>query len=91
VATAVPLAALCEEAVREETGQAQRLPSGPVHDATEMAALMPAVMLFAASPNGLSHCREEDTPDDVLEQAIRAYVRLVGKTIEYVGSQKSEV
>ncbi len=43
---------------------------------------MPAVMLFAASPNGLSHCREEDTPDDILEQAIRAYVRLVGKTIE---------
>ena len=44
---------------------------------------MPAVMLFAASPNGLSHCREEDTPDDILEQAIRAYVRLVGKTIEF--------
>jgi allantoate deiminase len=85
------LAALCEEAVREETGQAQRLPSGPVHDATEMAALMPAVMLFAASPNGLSHCREEDTPDDVLEQAIRAYVRLVGKTIEHLGSLKSQV
>ncbi len=56
------LVRLCEEAVREETGQGPRLPSGPVHDATEMAALMPAVMLFAASPNGLSHCREEDTP-----------------------------
>jgi N-carbamoyl-L-amino-acid hydrolase len=85
------LVRLCEEAVRGETGQGPRLPSGPVHDATEMAALMPAVMLFAASPNGLSHCREEDTPDGVLEQAIRAYVRLVGKTIEYVGSLKSEV
>ena len=82
------LVALCEDAVREETGQAPRLPSGPVHDATEMAGLMPAVMLFAASPNGLSHCQEEDTPDDILEQAIRAYVRLVGKTIE---SLKSEV
>ena len=81
------LVGLCEEAVREETGQAPRLPSGPVHDATEMAALMPAVMLFAASPNGLSHCREEDTPDDVLEQAIRAYVRLVGKTIEQLKSE----
>jgi N-carbamoyl-L-amino-acid hydrolase len=78
------LVGLCEDAVREETGQAPRLPSGPVHDATEMAALMPTVMLFAASPNGLSHCREEDTPDDILEQAIRAYVRLVGKTIERV-------
>jgi N-carbamoyl-L-amino-acid hydrolase len=85
------LVRLCEDAIREETGQAPRLPSGPVHDATEMAALMPAVMLFAASPNGLSHCREEDTPEGVLEQAIRAYVRLVGKTIGYVGSLKSEV
>ena len=80
------LVQLCEDAVREETGQAHRLPSGPVHDATEMAALMPSVMLFAASPNGLSHCREENTPDDILEQAIRAYVRLVGKTIERVTS-----
>ena len=78
------LVALCEDAVREETGQAPRLPSGPVHDATEMAGLMPTVMLFAASPNGLSHCREEDTPDDVLEQAVRAYVRLVGKTIDFI-------
>jgi N-carbamoyl-L-amino-acid hydrolase len=84
------LVRLCEDAVREETGHAPRLPSGPVHDATEMAAMMPAVMLFAASPNGLSHCREEDTPDDLLEQAIRAYVRLVGKTIDYVASLKAK-
>jgi allantoate deiminase len=78
------LVALCEDAVREETGQAPRLPSGPVHDATEMAGLMPTVMLFAASPNGLSHCREEDTPEDVLAHAVRAYVRLVGKTIDFI-------
>jgi N-carbamoyl-L-amino-acid hydrolase len=79
------LVALCEDAVREETGMAPCLPSGPVHDATEMAGMMPAVMLFAASPNGLSHCREEDTPDGVLEQAVRAYVRLVGKVIDFTG------
>jgi N-carbamoyl-L-amino-acid hydrolase len=79
------LVGLCEEAVREETGgDAPRLPSGPVHDATSMAGLMPAVMMFAASPNGLSHCKEEDTPEPMLEQAIRAYVRLVGKTIDHV-------
>jgi len=76
------LVALCEDAIREEARQAPRLPSGPVHDATEMAGLMPTVMLFAASPNGLSHCREEDSPDDVLEHAVRAYVRLVGKVID---------
>ena len=78
------LVSLCEDAVREETGQAPRLPSGPVHDATEVMALMPAAMMFAASPNGLSHCKEEDTPEPILEEAIRAYVRLVGKTIAYV-------
>ena len=78
------LVSLCEDAVREETGQAPRLPSGPVHDATEVTALMPAAMMFAASPNGLSHCKEEDTPEPILEQAIRAYVRLVGKTIAHV-------
>ena len=29
--------------------------------------------------------REEDTPDGVLEQAVRAYVRLVGKVIDFTG------
>src|SRR5262249_7740015 len=38
---------LCEEAVREETGDAPRLPSGPLHDAAEMVPHMPVVMMFA--------------------------------------------
>src|SRR5262249_34879178 len=46
---------LCEEAVRETTGDAPRLPSGALHDATEMAALMPTVMMFTSSTKGLSH------------------------------------
>ena len=54
---------LCEEAVREETGDAPRLPSGPLHDAAEMVPHMPVVMMFAYSSNGLSHCKEEDTPE----------------------------
>jgi N-carbamoyl-L-amino-acid hydrolase len=52
-----------------------------------MAALMPVVMMFASSPNGLSHCKEEDTPEPILEQAIRAYLRLVGKTLSHIASQ----
>src|SRR5262249_39132300 len=52
---------LCEEAVREETGDAPKLPSGPLHDAAEMVPHMPVVMMFAYSANGLSHCKEEDT------------------------------
>src|SRR5436190_10553453 len=76
---------LCEEAVREETGDAPRLPSGPLHDAAEMVPHMPVVMMFASSSNGLSHCKEEDTPGPHLEASIRAYLRLVQKTVAHVG------
>src|SRR5262249_28342525 len=40
------LVGLCEAAVREETGEAPRLPSGPLHDAAEMVPHMPVVMMF---------------------------------------------
>src|SRR5437867_295075 len=75
---------LCEEAAREETGDAPRLPSGPLHDAAEMVPHMPVVMMFAYSSNGLSHCKEEDTPIPHLEKTIRAYLRLVQKTVAQV-------
>jgi allantoate deiminase len=77
---------LCEDAVREETGDAPRLPSGPLHDAAEMVPHMPVVMMFAYSSNGLSHCKEEDTPGPHLETTIRAYLRLVQKTIAHVAA-----
>ena len=80
------LVRLCEEAVREETGDAPRLPSGPLHDAAEMVPYMPVVMMFTYSSNGLSHCKEEDTPEPHLEKSIRAYLRLVEKTIRHVAS-----
>lgn len=73
---------LCAEAVRETTGDAPRLPSGPLHDAAEMVPLMPVVMMFAYSSNGLSHCKEEDTPEPYLLQTIEAFLRLVEKVVE---------
>jgi allantoate deiminase len=72
---------LCAEAVREVTGDAPRLPSGPLHDAAEMVPHMPVVMMFAYSSNGLSHCKEEDTPEPYLEQTIDAFLRLVQKVV----------
>jgi allantoate deiminase len=75
------LVGLCEESVREVTGHAPRLPSGPLHDAVEMARLMPAVMMFAKSTNGLSHCKEEDTPEADLEATIEAFQKLIDKTV----------
>jgi allantoate deiminase len=77
---------LCAEAVREETGDAPELPSGPLHDAAEMVPHMPVVMMFAYSSNGLSHCKEEDTPREHLVKTIDAYLRLVDKTISYVAA-----
>jgi hydantoinase/carbamoylase family amidase len=81
------LVRLCEDSVREETGDAPKLPSGPLHDAAEMVPHMPVVMMFAYSSYGLSHCKEEDTPVKHLEKSIRAYLRLVEKTIAHVATQ----
>jgi allantoate deiminase len=75
---------LCAESVREVTGDAPRLPSGPLHDAAEMVPHMPVVMMFAYSSNGLSHCKEEDTPEPHLEKTIDAFLRLVEKTVATV-------
>ena len=78
---------LCGDAVQEATGHAPRLPSGPLHDAVEMGRIMPAVMMFARSANGLSHCKEEDTPEADLEVTIDAFLRLVDKTVAAVAAE----
>lgn len=77
---------LCAEAVQEVTGHAPRLPSGPLHDAVEMSRVMPSVMMFAMSSNGLSHCKEEDTPERDLALTIDAFQRLVDKTVAMVAA-----
>ena len=50
-------------AIAEVThGEAPLLPSGPLHDAAEVArAGIPTVMMFVQSLNGLSHNKAEDT------------------------------
>ncbi len=78
------LVKLCEESVREITGDAPKLPSGPLHDAAEMVPHMPTVMMFAYSSNGLSHCIEENTPAEHLEKTLQAFMLLVDKTIQHV-------
>jgi len=78
---------LCASAVKEFTGSAPELPSGPLHDAAEMVPLMPTVMLFAQSSPGISHCKEEDTPRPHLDKSIRAFLRLVETTVEKVAKE----
>ena len=61
-------------AIREVTGTDRRLPSGPLHDAAEVARTgVPTVMVFSSSTNGLSHAKEEDTPVEHLELALQAF------------------
>lgn len=77
------LIALAEEACNEVAGRSHRLPSGPLHDAAEMARLMPTVMIFVKSLGGLSHTKDEDTPEEDLELAVEALHRLTLKTMEW--------
>ena len=67
------LIGFADEAIRETCGTSHRLPSGPLHDAAEMAmAGVPTVMMFVQSLNGISHNKIEDTPSEHLELAVRA-------------------
>ncbi len=77
------LVELAEESIREAAGTSHQLPSGPLHDAAEVArAGIPAVMLFVQSLRGLSHTKLEDTKEEHLELSVRALDRLATKTLE---------
>ena len=76
---------LADEAIREVAGTSHRLPSGPLHDAAEVArAGVPTVMLFVQSLRGLSHTKLEDTREEHLELAVEALDRLTSKTIAWL-------
>jgi beta-ureidopropionase / N-carbamoyl-L-amino-acid hydrolase len=74
---------LADESIREVAGTSHRLPSGPLHDAAEVArAGIPTVMLFVQSLRGLSHTKLEDTKPEHLELAVQALDRLAQKILE---------
>jgi hydantoinase/carbamoylase family amidase len=79
------LVAFAEEAITEVAGTSHRLPSGPLHDAAEVArAGVPTVMLFVQSLRGLSHTKLEDTKPEHLELSVAALDRLAAKTIAWI-------
>ncbi|WP_298851925.1 Zn-dependent hydrolase [uncultured Ruegeria sp.] len=60
-------------------GKWRRMPSGALHDATNVSRLMPVAMLFVPSINGISHDFAEDTAEtdliaglEVLDRAMRS-------------------
>jgi N-carbamoyl-L-amino-acid hydrolase len=75
----------CDESIRETCGKSHRLPSGPLHDAAEVArAGIPTVMMFVQSLHGISHNKIEDTKEEHLELAVRAFDRLASKAMEWI-------
>jgi N-carbamoyl-L-amino-acid hydrolase len=76
---------LCDSAIGETVGTSHRMPSGPLHDAAEMAvAGVPTVMMFVQSLHGISHNKIEDTKEEHLVQAVKAFARLANKTIAWM-------
>jgi N-carbamoyl-L-amino-acid hydrolase len=79
---------LADESIREVAGSSHRLPSGPLHDAAEVArAGVPTVMLFVQSLRGLSHTKLEDTKEEHLELSVQALDRLTTKALGVFGAE----
>jgi N-carbamoyl-L-amino-acid hydrolase len=79
---------MCDDAIREVAGTSHRLPSGPLHDAAEVArAGVPTVMMFVQSLRGLSHTKLEDTKAEHIELAVQALDRLADSALGWVESR----
>jgi N-carbamoyl-L-amino-acid hydrolase len=79
------LIGFADEAIREVAGTSHRLPSGPLHDAAEVArAGVPTVMVFVQSLRGLSHTKVEDTKPEHLELSVAALDNLASRTLAWL-------
>ncbi len=80
---------LCRESIAETLGApAHSLPSGPLHDAAEVARLgIPTTMMFVQSLGGISHNKIEDSRLDHLSVAVTAFDRLAAKALTWMESQ----
>jgi N-carbamoyl-L-amino-acid hydrolase len=64
VAMSVDLRSALEASAEEHAaGRWRKMPSGALHDATNVARYLPVAMLFVPSINGISHAFEEDTDE----------------------------
>jgi N-carbamoyl-L-amino-acid hydrolase len=80
---------MCSDAIADTCGNTHRLPSGPLHDAAEVArAGVPAVMMFVQSLYGISHNKLEDTKEEHLELCVTAFDKLAEKAMSFVARQR---
>lgn len=71
--------ALAAAAETVAPGKWRKMPSGALHDASNVAALMPVGMLFVPSIGGISHSFDEDTAEDDLVTGLRVMAEAVGR------------
>jgi len=70
------------ELARAAAGGGEPIPSGALHDASEVArAGVPTAMLFVQSTGGVSHAPDEDSRSEHLHAGIEALGRLVAQTL----------
>jgi hydantoinase/carbamoylase family amidase len=69
------------QSCRDAAGDDRELTSGALHDAAEMARVLPAAMIFSASIDGISHAAQEDTAESDLAAAIEAYGLLANRVL----------
>jgi N-carbamoyl-L-amino-acid hydrolase len=74
-------AALAKAAQEVAPGKWREMPSGALHDATNVSRLMPVAMLFVPSIDGISHAFAEDTD----EADLVAGVEVLAKAVGYLG------
>ncbi|NKX45246.1 hydantoinase/carbamoylase family amidase [Roseicyclus persicicus] len=72
-------AALSAAAEAVAPGRWRAMPSGALHDASNLAALMPVGMLFVPSIGGISHDFAEDTGEDDLVTGLRVLAEAVAR------------
>jgi hydantoinase/carbamoylase family amidase len=79
------LIAFADEAISETGAKPHRMPSGPLHDAAEVAWTgVPTVMMFVQSLHGISHNKTEDTKEEHLEMAVTAFDGLASTTMRWI-------
>ncbi len=79
---------MCDASIEDVAGASHRLPSGPLHDAAEVArAGIPTVMMFVQSLRGLSHTKLEDTLPEHLELSVEAFDRLTTEALAWVAAR----
>ncbi len=86
------LVTAARNAVAASGGDAgEPIPSGPLHDATEIGRVIPTAMIFAQSDPPLSHAAIENSTDEALRVAIEAYGRTVAWALDNTASLREGV